>query len=187
MENLKQQCLLLIICMLSVTQVQAANVGFSLGEILLEEGETIEVSIFAENFEELAGGTIDFSLSSLSSVSVADVTIDSLWDFSPAKGELDGNTWKGIGFDVFNHDVLKGNGLIATVSLTGLGAGTTTLALLDSSTFFSTTVELDSAAIVANSSIDITVQDVSQVPLPTAAWFMGSALIGLIGLKRKSS
>jgi hypothetical protein len=185
MNFLKHQALIVILSILPAMQVQSAVIEFSADSATLAVGETLEISILAKGFDELAGGIIDFSISSFSSISVDDVVIDSLWDFIPEKGVLEGNVWKDIGFDVFANESLNGDGLIATVSLSGLSAGVTTLTLLDSSMVFN----VSGAEIISDSGIfnsvgfEITV--VQTVPMPAAVWFMGSALIGLAGAKRK--
>jgi hypothetical protein len=52
-------------------------------------------------------------------------------------------------------------------------------------TFDTCTFEGDTCKGISN--VEITFTDVSEVPVPAAAWLFGSALLGLAGLKRKQS
>ncbi len=185
MKNLKQSLLILIIGLIPAMQAQSATVDFTADSRSLEVGETLEFSIFATGFDELAGGTIDFGISTPSYVSVDDVLVDSRWDFDPKKGELNGSTWKGIAFDSFFNEPLIGDGLIATVSITGVKAGNITLTVLDSSSFFSKTVDLNTTDIINSAGFNVSVESPSSIPVPASVWFLGSALFGLVGLRRK--
>jgi len=186
MKYLKQQALIIILSILPVMQVQSAVVEFSADSATLSVGETLEISILAKGFDEFAGGIIDFSISSFSSISVDDVVIGSLWDYIPEKGVLEGSVWKDIGFDVFENEPVNGDSLIATVSISGLGVGLTTLTLLDSSMVFNVSGEeiISDPGIFNTAGFDVTV--VQTVPMPATGWLMCSALIGLAGIRKGS-
>lgn len=181
MKILTRQLLLFLICTLPAMQAQSSLVGFSTNTNTLLVGETLDISIFANDFDELAGGIVSFSISSLSSISIDDVVVDALWDFDPVSGAQAGNVWQGIGFDVFSNDPLNGDGVIAKISITALDVGVTSFVLLNSSEFFSTSEQLDTAAIIDPSGFAVTVQ---AVPLPAAIWLMSGAMLGLIGVRK---
>lgn len=183
MKKLKPKILILFIGTLFSIQAQSAAVGFSADSTSINIGETLEIAIFAEDFAELAGGVINFRIDS-PSLSVEDVTVDPFWDLSPSNGAIDGDVWAGISFDVnpLNTDPLSGSGVIARIRVIGEQAGITTLALLDSSEFFSTSAQLPTSELLNNPSSEFTAQ---VVPLPASIWFMGSALFGLLGLRKK--
>jgi len=185
MKNIKKQLLILSVGMLASIQAHSATVEFRTDTAMLKTGETIELSIFATGFSELAGGIIDFGISAPSYISDDDILIDSRWDLTPEKGALRGNKWEGLAFDAFGNEPLNGDGLIATVNITGVDAGKTTLTLLDSSSFFSKTTQLATSEIIDTSGIELTVESLSAVPLPASVWFLGSAFFGLMGLRKK--
>lgn len=182
MKILTRQLLLLIACILPVMHAQSSLVGFSASTNALLVGETLDIVIFANDFDELAGGVTGFSMNSLSSVSIDKVVVDTLWDFEPAPGVQAGNVWQGIGFDVFSNDLLNGDGVIATISMTAIDAGITSFTLLNNSEFFSTTEQLDTASIIDPAGFTVTVQ---AVPLPAAIWMMSFAMLGLVGVRKK--
>ena len=79
----------------------------------------------------------------------------------------------GVGFDVFVNEPAVGDFTIATINLTGLGAGTPGLVILNSQ-FFSTTELLDPTLLPG-------------VPVPAAVWLFGSGLLGLVGVARRKT
>ena len=185
MKQIKYTLFFLIISILPTSSVQALSIDFSADTSSILVGETLEIFISATNFngsDELAGGVTGFSISSLSTLSIDSVTVDPHWDFDPTPGMLVGNTWDGINFETFINTPLNDDGLIATINITGLAAGTTTLRLLDSSTFSSSLVEFDTPQIINPSGFEITVQP---VPVPAAFLLMSTALLGLAWRKRK--
>ncbi len=183
MKKLTQKVFVLFVGALFSMPGQSAMIGFSSDSSPINIGETLEISIVAEDFAELSGGVINFRIDS-PSLSVEDVVIDSFWDFNPEKGELEGDVWEGIGFDVnlAATKPLSGSGVIARISVIGEHAGFTTITLLGSSEFFSTSVQLETSEILDNPNSGLTVQ---VIPLPASIWFMGSALFGLVFLRRK--
>jgi VCBS repeat-containing protein len=101
----------------------------------------ITISLDAGAGEQLAGGVIDLGYDD-SLVEIRDVSIDPYWDFLPAPGSQTGpGLWESIGFDVFVNPPAAANAPIATVTLEALAAGTSQLAVLGSSQFFSATAQ----------------------------------------------
>lgn len=140
-------------------------------------GDMFSVDIVGD-FTELAGGVIDLGFDS-AILRVDSVDIDPYWDFFPdGGGPAVGNVWPDIGFDVFGNDPATGTFTIATINLTALAEGSSSLSVLAASEFFSALDLLDPTR------IDGTVI-VSAVPVPAAGWLFGSGLLGLVGVARK--
>lgn len=181
-----KQCLkalgaILILGGLTLGQVQAATISFVPQTTTVNVGDTFNVDIFASDFTELAGGIIDFSFDPASLALATDPLVDSYWDFAPAPGSLDtvdSGTWRGIGFDVFVNDALRGDGPIASLSFVALEAGASSLDILASSEFFSFTAQLFPTI----ESADITI---TAVPIPGAFLLFASGLLALVRLPRR--
>ena len=159
----------------------AATVGFAqkgsvqlLSEIPVGVGSTLEIDIVGNNFVELGGGVIDlmFTPPDIAGI-VPEPVIDDRFDFWPYPGEpADPGKWLDIGFDVFSNEPARGNFVIATLVIGVARFGTTTLSILGSSQFFSTTDEL------APETSNLTIQ---AVPLPAAGILFVSAF-GVFGV-----
>ena len=149
----------------------AATVGFSPDPVNVNVGVPFDVDIIGIDFTELAGGTFDIGFDS-THLQINSVSIDPYFDFLPEiGGPASGDIWPGVGFDVFANDPAAGDFTIATINLTGLGAGTPGLVILNSQ-FFSTTELLDPTLLPG-------------VPVPAAVWLFGSGLLGLVGVARR--
>lgn len=82
---------------------------------------------------------------------------------------------------------VNGDGTI-TIALSGLWPGSQPLGYYDNSA--AAAQATGGATLFGNSALiflegELTLTQVSEVPVPAAAWLFGSALIGLVGLKRK--
>jgi len=125
---------------------RAADVNLVPSDPVVAVGSTfsvnITVSLDEEAGEQLAGGIIDLVYDD-SVVEIINVSIDPYWDFLPDPGSKTGpGRWEGIGFDVFVNPPAVTNALIATLTLEARAAGTSQLAVLDSSQFFSAAAEI---------------------------------------------
>jgi hypothetical protein len=141
-------------------------------------GEAFTISIVGTGFTELSGGVIDLGFDS-THVQIDNVVVDPYFDFFPdGGGPAAGDTWPGIGFDVFGNDPATGDFTIATITATVLTAGISNLTILGTSEFFSTTALLSPV---------LDVGTISSVPVPAAIWLFGSGLLGLIGIARKKA
>ena len=155
--------------------VLADTVDFNPNTSDVGVGDSFSVDIVGD-FTELAGGTIDLGFDS-AVVQVDSVVIDPFWDFFPdGGGPAVGNVWPDIGFDVFANDPATGTFTIATINLTALALGSSSLVILGTSEFFSTIALLDPTRIDGT---------VNVVPVPAAVWLFGSGLLGLVGVARK--
>jgi hypothetical protein len=138
-------------------------------------GDTFSVDIVGD-FTDLAGGVIDLGFDS-AALRIDSVSIDPYWDFLPDPGgPAAGDVWSGIGFDTFFNDPAVGTFTIATISLTALAAGGSSLWILDTSEYFSATEQL--FPILGHATVN-------EVPVPAAVWLFGSGLLGLIGIARR--
>jgi len=86
-----------------------------------------------------------------------------------------------------NDDCASGV-LTSCLSFANLGAGTYLAAIVDWPGIFADEWEVSTS----NSSdaevvLDVTVRQLSAVPVPAAIWLFGSALIGFVGMSRKTS
>jgi hypothetical protein len=156
----------------------ADTVDFNPNTSDVRVGDSFSVDIVGD-FTELAGGVIDLGFDS-AILRVDSVDIDPLiWDFDPdGGGPAVGNVWPNIAFDVFNNDPLTGTFTIATINLTALAEGSSSLVILGASEFFSETELLDPTLIDGT---------VNVVPVPAAVWLFGSGLLGLVGVARRKT
>ncbi|MFC1772592.1 VPLPA-CTERM sorting domain-containing protein [Pseudomonadota bacterium] len=157
----------------------AATVGFSPGTSnVILGGGAFTVDIVGSDFTELAGGTIDLGFDS-SILQIDSVSIDPYFDFLPdGGGPAAGNIWPDIGFDTFVNDPATGTFTIATINLTALAGGISSLEILGTSSFFEPTIEIFPTLIAGT-------VNVSAVPVPAAVWLFGSGLLGLVGMARR--
>jgi hypothetical protein len=157
----------------------AATVSFNPDSKSVMVGDTFTVDIVGSDFTELSGGKIDLgfdgTLLTTESVSVNSSVFDYLPD---GGGPVVGNTWPNIGFDTFVNDPATGTFTIATMTLTAESAGTSSLVILGSSQFFSTTAQIYPTV------VDGTV-NTSAVPVPAAVWLFGTGVVVLIKIARK--
>jgi VCBS repeat-containing protein len=124
---------------------RAAEVNLDPADPVVAVGDTISVSITVSldetAGEQLAGGVIDLGYND-GVVEIIAVAIYPYLDFEPDPGSKTGpGLWEDIGFDAFVNDPVSENNLIASVTLEALAAGTSQLAVLGSSRFFSATAE----------------------------------------------
>jgi hypothetical protein len=158
----------------------AATVGFNPTPKDVVTGDTFNVDIVGSDFTELAGGIINLGFDS-TLLTIDSVAVNTaLFDFLPDPGgPAVGNTWSGIGFDTFVNNPASGTFTIATLTLTSKApGGTAGLTILGSSEFYSATAALSPTL------LDGTV-NISDVPLPAAAWLFFSGLLGISSLARK--
>jgi len=157
--------------------VLADTVDFNPGTKDVGVGDSFSVDI-AGDFTELSGGVIDLGFDS-AILRVDSVVIDPYWDFLPeGGGPAVGDVWPEIGFDVFVNDPATGTFTIATINLTALALGSSSLSVLAASEFFSTSDTLSPTRIDGT---------VNVVPVPAAVWLFGSGLLGLVGVARKKT
>jgi len=157
----------------------AATVGFNPDPAIANPGSTITVDIVGTDFiDPLAGGTFDFSFDS-AQVQINSVTINTaVYEFLPdGGGLLSPGLWGTIGFDTFGT-APTGNMTIATIDLTVLTAGTSSLVIQNSQFFDDVSTQLDPT---------LDAGAISSVPVPAAAWLFGSGLLGLVGVARKKT
>ena len=156
----------------------ADTVGFNPDPANVNVGDIFSVDIVGIEFTELAGGEFDLGFDS-TVLRIDSVVIAPHWDFLPnGGGPADGNIWRNVGFDINDGtEPASGNFAIATVNLTALAEGNSSLVILNSF-FADTSVQLFPML------IDGTV-NVSAVPVPAAVWLFGSGLLGLIGIARR--
>lgn len=164
----------------------ADTVDFNPGTSDVKVGDTIFVDIVGDFTEPgLAGGNIDLGFNN-EILTIDSVEVNStLFAFDPdGGGPAIGNVWPDIFFDVdtiINEDPpATGTFTIATITLTAIAEGTSSLMILGGSNFFSTTAALSPTL------FDGTV-NVSAVPIPAAVWLFGSGLLGLVGLARRKT
>ena len=159
----------------------ADTVGFNPETSSVKEGDMFSVDIVGDFTENaLAGGVIDLGFDS-AALRIDSVVIDPYWDFLPdGGGPASGDVWPGISFDAFINDPAMGTLKIATVNLIATAAGAADLWILDSSQFFSATVQL--FPILGHGTVNI---GTGEVPIPAAVWLFGSGLLGLIGVARR--
>jgi hypothetical protein len=167
----------------------ASTVGFDpetspIPPEVINVGDTFIVDIVGSDFAELAGGVIDlmYNTNGQHIVDIDNVVVNPYFDFEPDPGGPavgdSPTTWSGIGFDTLANDPATGNFTVATITLRAAAPGTTSLEILSSSEFFSSTEQLFPTL------LDGTVH---VVPVPAAVWLFGSGLLGLIGVARKKA
>jgi hypothetical protein len=158
--------------------VLADTVGFSPDPANVTVGDIFSVDIVGD-FTELAGGEFDLGFDS-ATLRVDSVVIDPYWDFLPdGGGPAAGNVWPGIAFDAFVNDPATGPLTIATINMTALAVGSSSLSILANSQFFSATEQLFPTLNAG------TVNVVGVIPIPAAVWLFGSGLLGLLGIARR--
>lgn len=82
---------------------------------------------------------------------------------------------------------INGDGTIS-IAFNGLWTGPQLLSFWDTPAAVAqatSAMEIDSRLVLLNFDGELTLTAVSEVPIPAAAWLFGSALLGLVGLKRK--
>jgi len=156
-RNLKTLLMALLLGPVAAFPARAAEVNIVPSDPLVAVGDTfsvdITVSLNAEAGEQLAGGVVDLGYDD-GVVEITAVAIDPYWDFLPDSGNKTApGRWEGIGFDVFENDPVSDTAVIARVTLEARAAGTSQLAVLDSSRFFSATAEF--FPILASTSIRV--------------------------------
>jgi hypothetical protein len=162
----------------------ASAVGFDPDMSTVRVNDTFTVNIVGSDFTELAGGVIDlmYNTNGQHIVDIDNVVVNPYFDFEPDPGGPavgdSPTTWSGIGFDTLANDPATGNFTVATITLRAAAPGTTSLEILSSSEFFSSTEQLFPTL------LDGTVH---VVPVPAAVWLFGSGLLGLIGVARKKA
>lgn len=158
------------------------TVGFNPATNKVGEGDTFDIDIVGD-FTELSGGVIDLGFDS-AAVRINSVTIDPFFDFQPdGGGPAAGDTWPGIGFDVFANDPATGNFVIATINVTTLTSVLSDLTILGTSQFFSVTAQLSPTLNPGEIDAGPLV-----VPTPAEALLYGAGLLGLFGVaKRKAA
>jgi len=134
-----------LLCTIPGFSARAAEINFVPSDPVVAVGDTftvsIEINLNEGVGEQLAGGIIDLGYED-GVVEIIAVAIDPYWDFLPDPGSKTGpDQWEGIGFDVFANDPVTGSAVIASVTLEALAAGTSQLAMLDSSHFYSATTQ----------------------------------------------
>ncbi len=156
--------------------VLASTVSFNPDPKDVMVGDTFTVDIVGSDFTELSGGTIDLGFDS-TLLTVESVSVNSsAFDFLPdGGGPAVGNTWSNIVFDTFVNNPATGTFTIATMTLISDAEGNSSLAILESSKFFSATAQLSPTL------LDGTV-NISAVPVPAAVWLFGSGMMGLVGI-----
>jgi hypothetical protein len=174
------------------------TVGFNPSESNVNVGQIFTVDIVGSNFTalddypELAGGVIDLGFNTsgnvlaIESLVVTDppvVVNSAIFDFlpdggGPETGSPYPTTWPGIAFDTFANDPATGDFKIATISFRAVAPGTTSLVILPSSQFFSSTAQI--FPITPNGTVNV-------VPVPAAVWLFGTGLLGLIGIARRKT
>jgi hypothetical protein len=159
----------------------ADTVDFNPNTSVVGVGDSFSVDIVGD-FTELAGGVIDLGFDS-AALQVDSVDIDPYWDFLPdGGGPAVGNVWSDISFDVFGNVPATGTFTIATINLTALAEGSSSLVILGTSQFFNNTPP--PGVEIFPTLIDGTV---NVVPIPAAVWLFGSGLLGLIGFARRKT
>jgi hypothetical protein len=154
----------------------AATVSFNPDSRDVMAGDTFTVDIVGSDFTGLSGGAIDLGFDS-ALLTVESVTVNSsVFDFLPdGGGPAVDNSWPNIAFDTFVNEPATGAFTIATITLISDAEGTASLAVLESSKFFSTTVQFFPTL------LDGTV-NIRAVPVPDAVWLFGSGMMGLAGI-----
>ncbi|BCG63733.1 MAG: hypothetical protein methR_P1461 [Methyloprofundus sp.] len=103
------------------------------------------------------------------------------WNVSFAIQDLDANSFSGFGATV------KDSSDVTVLTLNGNGDGTVSPGIeLMLGTY---TIEFFGSAGGDSTSANmlVSISEVSQVPLPAAAWLMGSALVGLVSFGRRKT
>jgi len=164
-----------------MVNANATVVAFDPSAVTVNKLDEFTINIVGIDFAELAGGdSIGFEFDG-SIIEVIGVTVDSHFDFDPISGSRSSiNKWEGIAFDIFVNDPATADFTIATVTLKALETGISTLTLLDTANYFSTTALLSPTIGTAQITVNA-------VPLPSAIFLLGSGVIGLISCFRKKS
>jgi len=172
----------------SLTETQAASVGFVPAENVLNIADEIDLSIVGSAFldeagERLAGGTIDFSYDP-GVIEIMGVTVnETLFAFDPQPGTDDDGDgiWGTLGFD---RDLFataaSGNFTIATITIRAIGPGVSDFTILNTSFFGSD----ESPGNVFGQELfpAITTARITVVPIPAAVWLFISGFLGLSAL-----
>lgn len=154
----------------------ADTVGFIPSAGSVTPGTTFTVDIAGTDFTALAGGVINLGFDS-THLQINSISIDPRFDFLPDGGGPAGvNVWPGIAFDTFDNAPAVGVFTIATITLAVLVEGVSELVIQDSSQFFNVELQLDPI---------LTPVTITSVPVPAAAWLLGSSLLGLVVVARK--
>lgn len=167
----------------------SATIGASPNIVDALVGGTILIDVVADFTDEATvGGGMDLFYNSgvitYNNFSFASTELPLDDAFSRVPDDL-GNKLEGLAFG--NFAGIGTAGIVGTLSFTALAPGSFDLTMavttdplkggdfISAVTFAPMTVDFGSANITVN-----------EVPLPAAAWFFGSALIGLAGIKRRS-
>ncbi len=163
----------------------AATVGFDAAASNVIVNEVFAVDIVASGFPVTDGGGVDLAFDP-AIVNVLAVSIDpAVWSFINSTGNIDNTAGSvsGIMVNDFDYvDPLAGDFIVATLQLKAVGVGTTLLSLgeYDLNPWGSGGNRIGPAYLSG-------IVNVAPIPLPAAAWLFGSALLGLVGWRRRAT
>jgi hypothetical protein len=166
----------------ALSPAQAAMVYLSPPSQTVAVGATFSLNLLGD-FTDLYGGSINLGYNG-NLLQINSVTVDAItWEFFQDGGSQTAtganSVWSGIAFNTFSATTKSGAAIpIATLSLTALAAGTSTVSVLGSSQTYDFNGALLSPSLGTAS---IT------APLPTAVWLFASGLLGLVGIARRHS
>lgn len=168
---------------------QAATVSFNNSLTTVNQGDNFSLTIQGSDFATIAGGGLNLSFNA-SVLQINSVTINqTVFEFylgGVEEGMLDNLFGQLLNTSFNSFFGASGNFDIMDIGFTAVGAGSSSLALSES-LLWSFADEFggyygDQIAFSAAS-----VNVVSAVPVPAAAWLFGSGLIGLAGIARRRS
>jgi hypothetical protein len=171
--------LLALVCAVSAHSAEISIDPIS-SDVLL--GSSFTVDVIGTNFPVTEGG--GFSLGFDASIlQITSVSIDTaVWDFIANTGTLDNTAGTLTDVLVSSFAGASGNFSVATISFTAIGLGASGLALTESlANPWASGGDLINPA--HDQSATVTVNP-SPVPVPAAFLLFGSALLGLISVKR---
>ncbi|MEE8058752.1 MAG: cohesin domain-containing protein [Pseudomonadales bacterium] len=177
-----QQFFSLIAMVLATSLSKAAVVTTSPAALVISQGSTFTIDLIGTNFNsgDLDGGGINLSFDT-SILTATIVTVNTAdWEFFSTNGTIDNNagTINGITFNSFQSRT--GDLVFATVEFVAIGSGISTIDLQE----HSLNPFASGGTAYANLSLAPGSVTVSTIPVPATAWLLGSALFGLIGVKR---
>jgi hypothetical protein len=176
-----------LVSLLTANLASAISVSTNPSNVVVNVGDTFQVSIDAADFPTTAGGGFFVNWDSGLSLLTTDAEIETNMIFDTPSSQTTGNQTRIVGGN-FGAPVSSTNFTIVTLEFQALAAGSSNITLSAEPTELwvdETFATLDPQPDYFGTSV--TVNDLTAVPLPGAVWLFGTGLLGMVGVARRRS